>query len=293
MKKIHFFKAKSRIGITNNPYNQKESNVGVEKGPDFILDTPFLSKFENYYLSVFNFPSPESISKEKYFEVIAKSLIYFKDFINSELKRSEKQIVIGGDHCISLSSVLALIDRVKDVNKIGYIHFDSHGDINLFKDSPSGNFHGMYLRPLFDTFDILQIDSLVWNKIPTKNLLMVGNLDLDKGETDFIKSKKIKLISRNDMLLNNKKTLDLFKDFVNNLEYLHVSFDGDVLDKSIFSATGIPAENGFMLKEIMSLIKIIADHPNLSFDIAELNPSKSGAVESRKIAQKILQLILK
>lgn len=292
MRVIHFFKARSRIGIINNPYNQTESNLGVEIGADLILDNSFLSEFKNYYLSVFNFPSPESISKEEYFAVLSEQLIYFKDFINSELTKKEKQIVVGGDHCISLSSVMALIDRVKDVNKIGYIHFDSHGDINLFKDSPSGNFHGMYLRPLFDIFDIPLIDNLVPNKVPTENLLIVGNLDLDKEEKDFIKSKNIKLISRNDLLLSNEKTLQLFKTFVNNFEYLHVSFDGDVLDRSIFPATGIPVENGFMLKEIISLIKIIAFHPNISFDIAEFNPKKNGVIESAGIVRKILKYVI-
>lgn len=285
----HFFKARSRIGIINNPNNQKEANIGVEVGSDYILDDDFLSGFKNYSLSSFNFPIPMRILGEVYFEVLRNSILDFKKFISIEFKPNEKQIVLGGDHIVSLPSVLAVLDRIEDHSKLGYIHFDSHGDINNSNDSPSGNFHGMYLRPLFDTFDIKLIDDLVPNKISTQNLLMIGNLDLDFGEKKFIRENKIKTISSESLTKDKNKTHEQLSDFVNNFEYLHVSFDGDVLDKTIFPATGIPSENGFMLSDVMGLISIISKHPNLSLDFAEFNPRKKGSEKSLKICKKVLR----
>ncbi len=293
MLKAHFFKVKSRIGIINNPNKQKGNNIGVEDGADHILEENFLKNIKSYLVSDFSFPDPEDLSKEIFFVTINKYILDLQNKINREIENDEVQIVIGGDHSVSLPSVLAVIDRTGSSKKIGYVHFDSHGDINLYRQSPSKNFHGMYLRPLFDDFDISVIDSLLVDKIPTENVLMIGNLDLDEGEFKFINDKNIKTISRQNLVSDNKKTLKTFKDFINNFKYLHVSFDGDVLDKSIFPATGIPAQNGFMLGEIMQFIDLISKHSNLSFDISEFNPYKKGALKSKEICQQILLDVLR
>ncbi len=292
MKKPHFFKAKSRLGLVNKPNRMPELNLGVEQGPDVILESNFLNEIENATVSNFHFPTPETISKNEFFNTLSQSMVNFKNLINANIKKSQMQVVIGGDHSVSLPSFLALLERVEDISKVGYIHFDSHGDINLFKDSPSQNFHGMYLRPLFSKFDIEQIDKLIPNKLSPKNLLIVGNLDLDQGEKNFIESCGIQTISQDNFELENEKYLKIFTDFVKNFEYLHVSFDGDVLDKSIFKATGIPAERGFLLSEVLTLFNILKTHKKLSFDVCEFNPKKEGAIESKIIVQKLLKEII-
>ena len=264
----------------------------LEKGADEILDSRFLEKFEHYKISSFDFPNPDGNLRDAYFDLFRNNILDFKNFINGELRDGEMQIVIGGDHIVSLSSVLAVIDRIGETSRLGYIHFDSHGDINKFYESPSNNFHGMYLRPLFDKFDVEQIDGLVPNKIPVENLLIVGNLELDPGEKKFIEESNIKIISRLSLTNSKKQTLKEFEKFINTFEHLHVSFDGDVLDKSIFPATGIPSENGFRLEEIMSLIKIIKTHNSLTIDFAEYNPQKDIDEKSKKIAQEILFAII-
>ncbi|MEK7168796.1 MAG: arginase family protein [Patescibacteria group bacterium] len=292
MIKPHFFKVKSRIGIINNPNKQKENNIGVEDGSRYILEKSFLKKIKSYLISDFSFPDPTDLSKENLYKIINKYILDLQNKINAEIEKEETQFVIGGDHSISLPSVLAVIDRVGSSKKIGYVHFDSHGDINLNNESPSNNFHGMYLRTLFDDFDISLIDSLLVDKIPTENLLMVGNLDLDQGEFKFLNDKNIKTISRENFISDNKKTLKIFKNFINNFQYLHVSFDGDVLDKNEFMATGIPADKGFMLQEIMQFIDLLSKHTNLSFDISEFNPYKDKDNKSKKVCQEILLKII-
>lgn len=288
MKNPHFFKAYSRMGIVNNPKGQKDKNFGVENAPDVIIDNKFLKKITKYSMSDFRFPFPEEVSSKLFFNVLAKNILDFKSLINNNLIKDEMQIVIGGDHSVTFPSVLALMERVKDLKKIGFILIDSHGDINLSKDTPTGNFHGMYLRPLFDNFDIQEVEKIVPEKLNTNNLLFIGNLDLDEGEAEFIDKNNIKSISRKDFLDNKRLILKKISDFIKSFEYLHVSFDGDVFDKSIFPATGIPSNNGFYVEEILEMINIILPHPNLTFDIAEFNPSKKGAKKSKEIIQKIL-----
>jgi arginase len=312
MKIPYFFKAKSRIGLKNNPNSQAEPNIGVEEGPEAILTPEFLKKFPRSRVAEFEFPRPEDIPEAKFNQVLVESIKNFKNVILSategsymvgvdslagkiphSVRNDNINILIGGDHSVVLPSILADLERYIDPNKIGVLHIDSHGDINLYHQSPSKNFHGMYLRPLFDNFDIPEIEKLVPEKIPTSNLMMIGNLDLDPGEVNFIRNKGIKTwnITKHTTVVERFVTEVL--EFIMSLQHLHVSFDIDVFDKSIAPATGIPAKEGFLWEDIKPILEIIANHPSFSFDLCEVNPAKAGAGKTIKLAQEIIRTILK
>ncbi len=303
MRKVHFFKAKSRIGLANKPIHQEEFNFGVEDGPEGILSPDFLSSLAGSHLAnvdSFSFTNPEDIKPGQFSEVLAGEIIQFRNLIVDKIatprqggaRNDEKvvQVIIGGDHCVTFPSVLAALER--SGQNLGIIYFDSHGDINLSKDSPTGNFHGMHLRPLFDKFDIPEIDNLVPTKIPTKNLLYIGNLDLDPGEIEFLSTNRIRNITGDDLENRQDQSLEEIKSFISRLDHLYVSFDIDCMDKTEAPATGIPAEHGLYLKDILPVLELIKNHPNFSFDLCEVNPKKEGEEETVKLAQEILKLIL-
>lgn len=289
MRIIHFFKAKSRIGIINSSSARwNDSSIGVENGSDAILTDDFLEKFTPHYISEYVFPKPEQISHKQFNKILRKHISDFREFINKCLGPSQTQVVIGGDHSITLASILAVRDRVGDFKKLGYVQFDSHGDMNLNASSPTGNFHGMYVCPLVDHFDIQEIEELVPNKLPVTNMVYIGNLNLDHEEADLFRKKKIKNINRETLLGDKNSVIKNFKNFITSFQYLHATFDIDVLDKTQAFATGIPSENGLMLEDIEELLRIIGKHPNLSFDLAELSPQKSGLEQTVQSIHKIL-----
>src|SRR5581483_2120570 len=121
MFEIHFFKAKSRLGLIAAPINQSEQNFGVENGSNKILDDKFLKQLSSFEVSNFEFPLPENVLPSDFWPTLAESIRIFKDFLNSELKSNQKQVVIGGDHSVTLPSVLAVLERIKDPNELGYI----------------------------------------------------------------------------------------------------------------------------------------------------------------------------
>jgi len=293
MKKPHFFKAKSRIGLLNAPIYTDELNIGVENGPDAILTKAFLKKFPNSMVDEFDFPTPESINKQTYIQDITKPIIQLRDLITQKLQPDEIQIVIGGDHSITFPSMLAVLEK-HDATMLGYIQFDSHGDINLYQSSISKNFHGMYVRPLVDRFDITTIDNLVPQKIPTENVMYLGNLTpfLDTEEKTFFEKKQIKNISLETVRKNRSAIEEEFQTFINQFVHIHITFDVDVMDKTIAPATGLPAEKGLLMNDVQPLLKIAAKHPSFSFDLSEINPQKKGAEETIKTAQAILSLML-
>lgn len=297
MRKVHFYKAKSRLGIINPPINQKDLNLGVENAPDVILTEKFLSKFDSY-TSEFVFSKPEKIKdqsniNERYFNVLANELQAFKGLINASLKPGEMQVVIGGDNSVTFSSLLALLERVRDANKIGYIQFDSHGEMNLYKTSPTKNFHGMYLRPFIDSFDIPKISSIVHFKLPLQNILFIGDIKLDSQERIYFEKAKLRNISRDEVLRHKNSTIKELEDFICRFDYLHVNFDVDVFNHKEAMATGIPSSQGFMLYELLPLLEIVSKHPNLSLDLSEVNPQKEDRDKTIKIAQKVLSIMLR
>lgn len=300
MKKVHFFKAKSRIGLITIPNGQKQLNLGVENAPDTILTAEFLKKFKGSKYLDFVFPNPEYIDSSKFNEILALNLKDFKDLINEKILRSnaqddgvdETQVVIGGDNCVTLSSILADLERIVDTKVFRLIHFDSHSDMNSYKGSPSKNFHGMYLRPFFDDFDIPEIEQLITKKMDPKNCLFIGNLDLDKEESEFFKLKGFNNITQEQIQTFQSDILKEIKAFVETADYLHINFDIDVFDKTLAPATGIPAKHGLLKMDIFPILEIIAKHPNFSFDLCEVNPKKEGAEQTIKLAQEILSTVL-
>ena len=165
MRKIHFFKASSRLGIMNPPWGSKELNIGVEDAPEAILSADFLSSFfHGIKMSGYKFPKPEEINRADYRKILHQSIEEFSSLINDNLNQDETQVVVGGDHSVALPSVLAAIQRTGR-DRLGYVQFDSHADLGTFARSPSGNFHGMFLRVVLDDgFDDLELNRLAQNK---------------------------------------------------------------------------------------------------------------------------------
>lgn len=310
MKIPYFFKAKSRIGLPYKPIHQNELNLGVEDGPDSVFNADFLKQFPKYKSSEFSFPKPEDILNRDFDIVLATNIKKFKEQINKKIAASQAssprslveagrndglqtvQVIIGGDHSMTFPSILADLERVSDTKVFRLIHCDSHGDMNMAKDSPTDNFHGMYLRPFFDDFDIPEIAKLMKRQLKPKNCLFIGNLDLDEKEKEFFINKRFKNIDRNEIKSYSAKVTSFFREFINSADYLHISFDIDIFDKTISPATGIPAEHGLFKKDILPLLKIISKHPNFSFDLCEVNPKKRGASKTIKLAQEILKTVL-
>ena len=65
------------------------------------------------------------------------------------------------------------------------------------------------------------------------------------------------------------------------------------MDQTIASATGIPAKHGLVWKDLEPILQIIKSYPSFSFDLCEVNPKKKGGDKTIKLAQRILETVLK
>jgi arginase len=291
MKKLHFYKLKSRLGLINFPNGMTEYNVGVENGADSILTTQLLGKLtSSYTVDEYVFPNPEEINADNYFDEIATHSRNVIELINSTLASDEMQVVIGGDHSVGFPSLAAVLQR-NNPAEVGMILFDSHGEMHLQTTSPTGNFHGMWMRPLVSKFDVAVIDQLVPKKLPNQNLVYAGVLDIEPAEIEYIACKHIKVLDKS-ALNDREQASATLVDFVSKFKHIHVSLDVDVFDKSVVTATGIPGNPGVFPGEINYLIELLAKQPSASFDIVELNATKPASAASTLVAQNTLLMML-
>lgn len=288
---IHFYQASSRIGLVNPPIYSTVPNNGVEFGPDNILSPKFLKNFPRYKIEKFDFSTPEQIEPKTFNKTLSTEIQAFRTQINQTILTDETQVVLGGDHSVTLPSVLAVLDRLHDDDKLLYLQFDSHGDCNLNSDSPTGNFHGMYLRPLFgQDFDIPEISNIVNHQINSKNIFYFGNLDLDRGESDFFAKHQIQNFSVEAS--SNSKVLQQLQNATKTVSHIHISFDVDCLDHSIAPATGIPAAEGFLIQQLTPIFECIKYFPSVSIDLVEYNPTLPGAEKTLNNIHRILNTLL-
>lgn len=281
----HFYNLRSRLGMINLPHRMEEFNVGVEEGGDSILSNDFLLKFQRPVVDSMTFPMPDDIERKKYFETLVESLQKATDLIEETLQDDETQVVVGGDHSVAFSSLVALLRRLHS-HSVGYIQIDSHPDINTVATSPTGNFHGMWMRPFIGGFDNEQINQLLPHVLKPEQILYVGNLDKDPEEQELIEGKKIQTISVD--ALRDGSAQENINKFFESFEHIHLDIDIDGFDRTIAPATGIPAKNGLLYKDVEPILELFRRKEGRSMDLVEVNPQKEKGEKTIKLAQKLI-----
>ncbi len=191
-----------------------------------------------------------------------------------------KIIFLGGDHSISYSTTRAFLDLCKNSGKKPcLIVFDAHLDCMRPVDSKYPT-HEEWLRTLIEY------------GFPSENILLVGVRNSWKGEIEFLKKNKIRIINMNQLLDNLQDTCDIIMEFTNGKE-LYVSVDIDVIDPAFAPATGYCEPGGLTSREFIYLIQRINKIKSFrALDIVEINPDKDRDNLTVKLGAKILGELL-
>lgn len=292
-RRVLIVKAYSDIGIKNIPNHMHERNDGVYFGSDAIVTDELRNALEGIGkvdVIDFRFTRNSDVTGENIFEIFARDTGNLADLIVSNSKESDEVIVVGGDNSVFLSAFIADAKRFAS-KRIGIIDFDTHGDIHLKETSPTGNIHGMYLRPIFDKFDVPSIDKLVEKKLKGEDIIYFGNFDFEKEESDFLDIQNIPRFTKQDIRLNNDVVLDTLKNFLSLHDHILINFDIDVFDSTLVSATGIPNSNGLIENDVFPKLNLLKQFQSKTLVISELNPEKEGRIMAERISQNIIMEI--
>lgn len=271
-------------------------NLGVEAGPMALLDDQLAAALE-LQPHLFTFSEPSQPNRDEYLRVFAQQTADYAaqmtDILSDHHTLPLVSVALGGDHSVSLAHVAALFKSGIQSQRTGILMIDSHADINSVGSSPTGNAHGMWLRPIISRFDLPGIDALVPQKVTPTNLRYIGNLDLDPAEAEYIHQQGISTTSVDQLRQHKTEVLQSLTEWFGSLDHLHVSIDIDAFDKSIAPATGIPCPAGLLESDVSELFSAIQRLPHWSLDLVEVNPQKTGATETIELARKILTMLIK
>jgi len=189
-----------------------------------------------------------------------------------------KVLFLGGDHSISYSTTRAFMDNCQNSKKEPcLIVFDAHPDCMKPMKEPS---HEEWLR------------KLVEEGFPPQNILLVGVRNSYPEETIFLNSKKIRIISMNQLIEDLHDSCDIIMEFSNRKE-LYVSIDADVVDPAFVPGLSYPESGGLTSRQFIYLIQRINKIKNLkAVDLVEINPEKDRENLAVKFGAKILSELL-
>jgi arginase len=199
------------------------------------------------------------------------------DAVAAELAQSRMPILLGGDHCLSIGSISAVVRHCRQQGRnLRVLWLDAHADFNTHILTPSGNLHGMPVACLcgHGPQALTEMSGAIPALAPA-SIRLIGIRSVDQGEKRFVHDAGLEVF---DMRYIDERgmrhTLARALDSLGSDTHLHVSFDVDFLDPEIAPGVGTTVPGGPSYREAQLCMEMIADSGQMaSLDIMELNPS--------------------
>jgi len=290
------------INIIGVPLFYGCDRKGVELAPDIIRHkgvSEIISKYNHTVYDLGNIYVPQVDAESKY--ISHKSMKYLNEVIEtnrnlaqavySSLCANSLPFVIGGDHSLGLGTISG---ASKFYRNLAVIWIDAHGDVNTEETSPTGNIHGM---PLAASMNIghSSLTDLFYKgqKVNPNNVFILAARDLDEGEVELIKERKLNVYTMKD--IRNRGLESIVKEIMdkiseNNADGVHLSFDIDSIDPEHIPGTGTPVEDGLSIDEAKYILKTFVQSEKISsIDMVEFNSDLDH--EDARTSKAVLDLI--
>lgn len=210
----------------------------------------------------------------------------------AELEAGRMPIMLGGDHCLGIGSIMAVARHCqRQGKKLRVLWLDAHTDFNIAEITPSGNIHGMPVACLCGMGpDVLTGLGGQTPMVSPTVFRQIGIRSVDDEEKKLVHKAGLdvydmRYIDENGM----KATMNAALAGLDADTHLHVSFDVDFLDPSIAPAVGTTVPGGPDYREAQLCMEMIADTGRMaSLDIVELNPALD---EHNRTARLVVDLV--
>lgn len=261
---------KRNLKIINSHVKSGQTFSGVAKGPSIIHRKCDLVRKLEYSQEFYDIDV---------FDVNIEPEQKLKGSILNNTQYGDMTLILGGDHLTEYYSISAQLERYGQKN-LGVIWVDAHTDINTKLTSLSGCEHGMVvagllgLEPNLHGVGITSMSNLL---LPS-NIVYVGARDIDVDEYDIISKLGIKIYTSNDIHETGAKNVmnKALYDDLSHTDFIHISFDVDVIDPSVFSCTGTPVSGGLSYGQAIDIADSIkSDSRLVSMGLVEFNPDLS------------------
>lgn len=263
---------KSKITVIPVPYDLTTTYIsGTRNGPRAIIEASTHMelydeelKKETYRVGIHTH-NPLAVTDERPEDMLR----IVSEAVSSGIKSQRFQVMVGGEHSISLGMVRELVKEYPDLS---VLQLDAHADLrDNYQGTPYN--HACVGRRISEICPLVQ----------------VGVRSMSKEEADFQKSSQVVTISEYEFM-QNAGWADKVLDNLTNDVYL--TLDLDVLDPAIMPAVGTPEPGGLNWYETINFLRMISQHKKIvSFDLVELSP-KPGNVAPDFLAAKLMYRIM-
>lgn len=255
----------TNLRIFKAPMGLGQRHAGVEKAPSMIVDgfdfwSTFVPRGSFKEVTVHECPEPE--------------LNLTNDILTFAHEEGDMVLTVGGDHLVAFYSTAAQLYKHGPEN-LGVIWVDAHTDINTEESSVTGNKHGMVVSGLMGLESFWGTAIAAGYELRPENIVYVGARDMDPYEKEFIQKHDIRVYSSDDIRRHGARAVmgKVLYDDLAHVQNIHCSFDVDVIDPTIFPATGTPVPGGITTIDAMYIMMSIGDDVRFSsMDLVEFNP---------------------
>ena len=170
-------------------------------------------------------------------------------------------IILGGDHSIGFATVRGIASHTD--KKIGIIHFDRHADIQE-KDLDER----MHTTPWFHATNI--------PNVPAEDLVQVGigGWQVPREAVAEARKRNTTILTMSDVdKLGLEKTAEVALEMAwKGVDAVYLSFDIDCVDAGFVPGTGWPEPGGFLPREILRLLQLVAKEGICGMEVVEVSP---------------------
>ena len=290
---------KKDIAIINVPMWYGRGKQGVEHAPALLSTALSATDWKAAIQTIVNIDIPEvdmtdrSTMYARQLECIVKANEQLAQVVAGQLHAGRFVLTIGGDHSIGLGSVSGAIQYD---NNIGLIWFDAHGDMNTERTSPTGHIHGMPVAALMG-YCQSALNDVPTVRVPHQNIFWIGARDLDEGEQEL--AKKLNLHIYSSASIHQKGMTAVMEEVrtemaERGIQRLHLSFDVDAFDPTLFPATGVRVPDGLLIDDFEQFVQSLPSLPTLtSMDFVEYNPLMDDTAQTcRQLSVTFIEKIL-
>jgi len=171
-------------------------------------------------------------------------------------------VVLGGDHSIAYGTLRGVAKAIE--GKVGVIQLDRHLDMQ-----PSEMDEKMHDTPLFHASKLPNIDG--------KNIVQIGIGGWQNDVKGSIETKKngntiLTMADVDEYGIAKIAEIALEKAWADGVKAVYLTVDIDSVDSGISMGTGWPEPGGFLPREILQLVKKLAEPGLIGMELVEVSP---------------------
>jgi agmatinase len=186
-------------------------------------------------------------------------------------------IVLGGDHSIGYPTTRGVAEHL--TGKLGIIHFDRHVDTQ-----ETDLDERMHTTPWFHATNL--------PNVPPENLVQIGigGWQAPRPGVKVGRERKTTIMTVTDCVEMGieeaaARALEIAWD---GAEAVWLSFDVDCLDAAFVPGTGWPEPGGFLPREVLKFIQLIAASPLAGIEVVECSPPYDNADITSLLATRVI-----